>query len=260
MKLQDKTAIVTGTGDGIGRGIARTFAEEGADLGICDINEETLSETASIVRDAGAEVVSTPLDVREEAQIEAFVQDTADQLGGIDVLVNNAAVMPVAPNEEISADTVDHVLDVNLRGAILFSKHVIPHMRAAGGGSIIHMSSVTGHNGHPGVVAYGATKGGLMALARGQAMELADDGIRVNTVSPGTVDSPMLHRFLEEEADDSEEARRGFDEMHPRGTVASIDEVAVAFVFLASDDAANVTGTDLRCDGGFCVQAKQPRS
>jgi NAD(P)-dependent dehydrogenase (short-subunit alcohol dehydrogenase family) len=188
------------------------------------------------------------------------VQDTADQLGGIDVLVNNAAVMPVAPNEEISADTVDHVLDVNLRGAILFSKHVIPHMRAAGGGSIIHMSSVTGHNGHPGVVAYGATKGGLMALARGQAMELADDGIRVNTVSPGTVDSPMLHRFLEEEADDSEEARRGFDEMHPRGTVASINEVAAAFVFLASDDAANVTGTDLRCDGGFCVQAKQPRS
>ncbi|MFB6273442.1 MAG: SDR family NAD(P)-dependent oxidoreductase, partial [Salinibacter sp.] len=157
-------------------------------------------------------------------------------------------------------DTVDHVLDVNLRGAILFSKHVIPHMRAAGGGSIIHMSSVTGHNGHPGVVAYGATKGGLMALARGQAMELADDGIRVNTVSPGTVDSPMLHRFLEEEADDPETARRGFDEMHPRGTVASIDEVAAAFVFLASDDAANVTGTDLRCDGGFCVQAQQPRS
>ena len=106
----------------------------------------------------------------------------------------------------------------------------------------------------------GATKGALMALARGQAMEVAVDGIRVNTVSPGTVDSPMLHNFIKENADDPEAAREAFDELHPIGRVATIEEVAKVFVFLASDDASDITATDIRCDGGYCVQGQQPRN
>jgi NAD(P)-dependent dehydrogenase (short-subunit alcohol dehydrogenase family) len=98
-----------------------------------------------------------------------------------------------------------------------------------------------------------------MALARGQAMELAKDNIRVNTVSPGTVDSPMLHRFLQEEAEDVEKARAGFDSIHPRGKVASIREVASVVVFLAGDDSVNITGEDIRCDGGYCIQGFQPK-
>jgi NAD(P)-dependent dehydrogenase (short-subunit alcohol dehydrogenase family) len=141
----------------------------------------------------------------------------------------------------------------------MLTKYVIPYMRASGGGAVVHMASVTGHNGHPGVVVYGATKGGLMALARGQAMELAKDNIRVNTVSPGTVDSPMLHRFLVEEAENKEKARAGFDAIHPRGRIASVEEVASVVVFLASDEAVNITGEDIRCDGGYCIQGFQPK-
>jgi NAD(P)-dependent dehydrogenase (short-subunit alcohol dehydrogenase family) len=259
-RLKDKVAIVTGAGDGIGRGIALAFAQQGAKLAVCDLNNATVLETAAIVRQAGAEVIAEPIDVRNPAEIESFVLEVSRRFDRIDCLVNNAAVMPIASADSIEPDTIDLILQVNLRAPILFSRFVIPSMRKAGGGSIIHMASVTGHNGHAGVTVYGATKGALIALARGQAVELAKDNIRVNTVSPGTVDSPMLHRFLAEYAADVEKARLAFDRMHPRGKVASIEEVAAVFVFLASDEAANITATDIRCDGGYAVQGQQPTS
>jgi NAD(P)-dependent dehydrogenase (short-subunit alcohol dehydrogenase family) len=259
MRLVGKAAIVTGTGDGIGRGIALRFAREGAKLAICDVQGKPLEETVELLRREGAEVEAQCFDLRDAEAVAAFVDRAAARFGRLDVLVHNAAIMPVGPVEDLPVATIDAILAVNLRAAILLSKYVTPHMRRAGGGSIVHMSSVTGHNGFPGVVVYGATKGALHALARGQAMELAPYGIRVNTVSPGTVDSPMLHAFIRENASDPEAARRAFDEIHPRGKIASIDEVASVFVFLASDEAANVTAEDIRCDGGFCVRGVQPR-
>jgi NAD(P)-dependent dehydrogenase (short-subunit alcohol dehydrogenase family) len=257
-RLKDKVAIVTGAADGIGRGIALAFANEGAKLALCDLNNAAVLDTAAIVRQTGAEVIAERVDVRNVVEIEAFVSEVKNRFDRIDCLVNNAAVMPVAPADSIEPDTIDLVLQVNLRAPILFSRFVIPSMRKAGGGTIVHMASVTGHNGHAGITVYGATKGALIALARGQAIELAKDNIRVNTVSPGTVDSPMLHRFLLEYASDIEKARLAFDRMHPRGKVASIEEVAAVFVFLASDEAANITATDIRCDGGYAVQGQQP--
>jgi NAD(P)-dependent dehydrogenase (short-subunit alcohol dehydrogenase family) len=257
-RLKDKVAVVTGAGDGIGRGIALAFAKEGAKLAVCDLNKATLHETEAIIQQAGAEVMAEPFDVRRPPAIQSFVRNVRDHFGRVDCLVNNAALMPVVPAESIEPETIDQILQINLRAPILFTRFVIPHMRDAGGGSIIHMASVTGHNGHPGITVYGATKGGLIALARGQAIELAKDNIRVNTVSPGTVDSPMLHRFLAENATDVEKARAAFDRLHPRGKVASIEEVASVFVFLASDEAANITATDIRCDGGYAVQGQQP--
>jgi NAD(P)-dependent dehydrogenase (short-subunit alcohol dehydrogenase family) len=259
-RLKNKIAIITGTGDGIGRGIAMAFAQEGAKLAVCDINEKTVHETEQQTRKIGAEVFAQVVDVRDALQISAFVERTAAAFGRIDCLVNNAAVMPVAATESIQPETIDLVLQVNLRAPVLFTRFAIPHMRSAGGGSIIHMASVTGHLGHPGITVYGATKGGLIALARGQAVELAKDNIRVNTVSPGTVDSPMLHRFLAENATDIEEARAAFDRLHPRGKVGTIEEVAAVFVFLASDEAANITATDIRCDGGYAAGGRQPTS
>jgi NAD(P)-dependent dehydrogenase (short-subunit alcohol dehydrogenase family) len=260
MRLHDKTALVTGSGDGIGRGIALAFAREGADLALCDINTKTLEETRAAVAATGRRALARCVDIRDDQQIRNFVEATAAEYGRIHIVVNNAAVMPVVPTAEITAETIDQILSVNLRAPILFSKYAIPHLRRAGGGSIIHMASVTGHNGHPGVTVYGATKGALIALARGQAMELAADHIRVNTVSPGTVDSPMLHRFLRENATDLDRARTAFDRVHPRGRIGSIAEVAAVFVFLASDESANITAADIRCDGGYCVQGQQPRS
>jgi NAD(P)-dependent dehydrogenase (short-subunit alcohol dehydrogenase family) len=257
-RLTDKVAIVTGAGDGIGRGIALAFAKEGARLAVCDLNKAAVLETARIIREVGAEIVAEPIDVRNPVEIQSFISEVKNRFNRIDCLVNNAAVMPVAQADSIEPETIDLILQVNLRAPILFSRFVIPCMRAVGGGSIIHMASVTGHNGHPGITVYGATKGGLIALARGQGIELAKDNIRVNTVSPGTVDSPMLHRFLLENASDVEKARAAFDRLHPRGKVASIEEVAAVFVFLASDEAANITATDIRCDGGYAVQGQQP--
>jgi NAD(P)-dependent dehydrogenase (short-subunit alcohol dehydrogenase family) len=259
-RLKDKAAIVTGAGDGIGRGIALAFAKEGAKVAVCDLNKLTLCETEVILREAGADVVAVPVDVRKPDEIESFVRHVAERFEAINCLVNNAAVMPVALASAIEPDMIDQILQVNLRAPVLFTRFVIPYMRKAGGGSIIHMASVTGHNGHPGITVYGATKGGLIALARGQAIELAKDDIRVNTVSPGTVDSPMLQRFLADHAVDAVKARLAFDRLHPRGKIASIAEVAAVFVFLASDESANITATDIRCDGGYAVQGQQPTS
>jgi NAD(P)-dependent dehydrogenase (short-subunit alcohol dehydrogenase family) len=259
MRLAGQVALVTGAGAGIGRGIATAFAREGADVALCDLNAEALEGTRAAVGGVGRRTLAKQVDVRDAVAVEGFVQETARTFGRLDVLVNNAAIMPVAPLETMSESAIDQVLQVNLRGPILFSKYAIPHLRRAGGGSILHMASVTGHSGFAGVVVYGATKGALLALARGQAIELAKDNIRVNTISPGTVDSPMLHHFLREHARDPQKARLAFDRLHPRGRVATIDEVAAAFVFLASGEAANITGADLRCDGGFTAQGLQPR-
>ena len=258
-RLETKKAIVTGAGNGIGRGIAKALGEHGAKVAICATNSTTLNETKEILENQNISVFSKVIDIRNEQEIIDFVKESADFMEGINVLVNNAAVMPSTRLDTLSAETIDHVLSVNLRAPILFTREVLPYMKAEGNGSVIHMSSVTGHNGFPDVAIYGATKGGLNSLARGHAMELAPHNIRVNSVSPGTVDSPMLHRFVQENSVDPKKALKEFDLIHPRGTVASIEEVANVFVFLASDESANITATDIRCDGGYCVQGVQPK-
>ncbi len=258
MRLAERAAIVTGAGDGIGRGIALALAREGASVAVCDVNAETVAETGRLIAEVARPVLSESLDITDHGRVRSFVDDAASRFGRIDILVNNAAIMPVSPIEDQDEETMSRILSVNLLAPAVFSKYCIPHLRASGGGSIIHMASVTGHNGHPGVAIYGATKGGLIALARGQAMELAADRIRVNTVSPGTVDSPMLHNFVQEHAEDPEASLRAFDRLHPIGRIATIEEVANVFVFLASDESSDITATDIRCDGGYAVQGRQP--
>lgn len=257
-RLMNKKIIVTGAADGIGRGIAVAMGVNGAIVSICDINNAKLKETERILKDLGIKVFSMNFDLEEEKDIVDFVAKSAGFMGGINVLINNAAVMPNTRWENLTSETVDHVLSVNLRAPILMTREVVPHMKKEGYGSVINMSSVTGHNGFPEVVVYGATKGGLMSLSRGHAMELAGHNIRVNTVSPGTVDSPMLHQFVTENSLNPSSIIEKYDAIHPRGKMASIEEVANVFVFLASDESRNITGEDIRCDGGYCIQGGQP--
>ncbi|MEM0964761.1 MAG: SDR family oxidoreductase [Verrucomicrobiota bacterium] len=260
MKLKGRIAIVTGAGDGIGRGIALALAKEGADLAVCARRESGVKETARLIEELGRQVYWENFDISSIESIEHFVANAFKALGPVSILVNNAAVMPVVDVEHMREDEFDLCVDAKFKSAVFFSKYCIPHMRETSGGSIIHMASVTGNVGFASHAVYGACNAALMGLARGQAMELAPLGIRVNSVSPGTVDSPMLHRFIADSGEDPATLKAAFDANHPRGVVGSIEEVAAPFVFLASDDAANITGTDIRCDGGFSFKGGQASS
>ncbi|MCB0055460.1 MAG: SDR family oxidoreductase, partial [Caldilineaceae bacterium] len=167
-------------------------------------------------------------------------------------------VMPAGRLHETSPADFDRCIAVNLRGTYLVSRAVIPQMIELRQGSIIHMSSVTGVIGLPGLAVYSATKGALIALARAMSTDYARLGIRVNTVSPGTIDSPMLHDFLAAQSS-PDHLRRAFDEMHPIGRVGTIDEVANVFLFLASDESSFVTGANYQVDGGISVKGEQPQ-
>jgi len=259
-KSSAKVVLITGTGAGIGRGLAVAFANAGYDLALCDIDAKELDETTKRCLALGRKVESGSFDIRDAEFIRLFVERIVATLGRIDVLVNNAGVMRIYPQADLPVEALDEVLSVNLRAAILFSKYVIPTMKSAGGGCILHMGSVHAYNGHSDAGVYAATKGGLLALARSQAVELAPAKIRVNSISPGTVDSPMLHKFVKKHSPDPVSALAAFKALHPRGSLASIEEVAACFVFMASPAAANITGTDLRCDGGYCIQGTQPKS
>ena len=255
--LNGKVALVTGAGDGIGRGIALAFAREGADVAVCARRVENVRETARLVEALGRKAHWGAFDICDESEIAKFCTETEKALGPASVLVNNAAVMPVVAVEEMSVEQFDECVGAKFKSAVFMSKHCIPQMRRAGGGSIIHMASVTGNVGFAKHAVYGACNSALIGLARGQAMELAPLNIRVNSVSPGTVDSPMLTRYIADCGEDPVALRASFDANHPRGKVASIDEVANVFVFLASDLSANITAQDLRCDGGFSFKGGQ---
>jgi len=257
-RLLGKIAIVTGAANGIGRGIAVRFAKEGAKVGVLDLYADTCQKVVDEIAAFGGEAIALPCDVTQEDQVESAVLQMIERFGRVDVLVNNAAVMPAGRIHETSPSDFDRCVAVNLRGAYLMNRAVIPIMLKQRSGSIIHMASITGTLGLPGIAAYSMTKGGLTALTRAMSTDYARLGIRVNAVSPGTIDSPMLHNFVASQSN-PELIRKAFDEMHPIGRVGTIEEVASVFVFLASDEASFVTGANYEVDGGLSVKGTQPQ-
>jgi NAD(P)-dependent dehydrogenase (short-subunit alcohol dehydrogenase family) len=252
-RLEGRPALITGAGRGIGLAIAQRFAAEGAIIHVCDLSDDLVGEGVEAIRAAGGQADGEAFDVRDADAIQAFVDRAGRSNDGVSILVNNAAVMPVQPIETMAVESVDQVLAVNLRAPILFSNAALPWMRRRSGGVILHTASTQAHVGSPHMAVYAATKAGLVVLAQAQAKSWAADGIRVNTVSPGTVDSPMFEYEANRHPEGPEAYRRTADRLHPRGRIATMDEVAATFAFLASDDAANITATDLRCDGGLAV-------
>ncbi|MFW5696741.1 MAG: SDR family NAD(P)-dependent oxidoreductase [Phototrophicaceae bacterium] len=257
-RLAGKVALVSGAGNGIGRGIALKFAAEGASVGVLDIDGTQAQQVVDEIVAAGGKGLALAADVSQEDQVNAVVKKLTDAFGTITVLVNNAAVMPAGRLHETLPADFDRCLHVNLRGTYLLCRAVIPVMLKVHQGSIIHMASVTAILGLPGLAAYSATKGGLVALARAMSTDYARSGIRVNSVSPGTIDSPMLHNFVAAQSN-PEMTRRAFDDMHPIGRVGTIEEVANVFVFLASDESSFVTGANYEVDGGLGVKGEQPQ-
>ncbi|MBP7964645.1 MAG: SDR family oxidoreductase [Caldilineaceae bacterium] len=257
-RLESKVALITGAASGIGRGIALKFAREGAKVGVLDLHHSAAQRVVDEIIAEGNQAVALGADISQEQPVADAVVSLQAAFGPITVLVNNAAVMPAGRLHETALADFDRCLAVNLRGTFLVSKAVIPGMMAARIGSIIHMASITGVLGLPGLAAYSATKGGLIALARAMSTDYARYGIRVNAVSPGTIDSPMLHEFLAQQSN-PEQMRRAFDEMHPIGRVGTIDEVANVFLFLASDESSFVTGANYEVDGGSGVKGEQPQ-
>jgi NAD(P)-dependent dehydrogenase (short-subunit alcohol dehydrogenase family) len=258
MRLDGKIALVTGAARGIGRGIALTFAEAGAKIGIVDLKHADCQVVVDEITANGGQAVALAADIRDEAQVNQAVAILREAFGVCNVLMNNAAVMPAGRIHETSLEDFDRCLAVNLRGTYLMCRAVIPAMLENGGGSIIHMASVTGLLGLPGIAAYSATKGALIALTRAMSTDYAREGIRTNCVAPGTIDSPMLHDFVAAQSD-PENIRQQFDNMHPIGRVGRIEEVAQVCLFLASDAASFVTGANYTVDGGLSSKGEQPQ-
>jgi 2-keto-3-deoxy-L-fuconate dehydrogenase len=236
-RFTGKRALVTGAGSGIGEAVARGLHAEGADVLLADVRAESATAIAS---ELGERATPVTLDVRDE---QAVRRVTAD----LDVLANVAGIGSTTTAPETALDTWEDVFAVNARGTFLCCKHAIPAMVARGGGSIVNMGSVAGLVGLRNRAAYCASKGAVIALTRALAIDHVADGVRVNAVCPGTVDSPWVRRLVEDvgESLDALRARQ------PMGRLGTPDEIAAAVLYLASDDAAFVTGTAFVIDGGL---------
>lgn len=250
--LAGKVAVVTGAGSGIGRACAVALGAQGAAVVVNDLEEDGLGETLAQVEAARGTALAVTGDVRRRDDVEALVGLARTTFGGLDVLVANAAISVYVPLEQMTDDQLDAVLDTNLRGALLCTRAAIPAMRARGGGSIVLVSSVQAYVTLPGCVPYAAAKAGLVAAARALAPEVGREGIRVNAVAPGTIDTPMLRRDL------VGMNRAEVDQFLARvananalGRIGQPREVADVVVFLASDASSYLTGTTVVVDGGY---------
>ncbi len=251
MRFEGKSVLVTGGGSGIGLATALAFAREGARVMVGDISAERGRRAASQVRALGAEARFLRADVAKESDARRLVEGTVEAFGRLDVLFNNAGILIEAPVHEMSEKDWDRILGVNLKGAFLVAKHAVRAMLRQGGGAIVNTASVNALVGDPEEAAYCASKGGVAMLTKSMALAYAKDGIRVNAVCPGWVETRMFRQEAAIRGASLEEYLARAAEEHPIGRVGRPDEIANVVLYLASEDASFVTGALAVADGGY---------
>ena len=248
-RLEGKTAAITGAADGIGHAIAEAMAKEGATVFLSDIADADGEAFAAALRAAGYKATYLHCDVASDADIAALVATAVEKTGRLDIMMNNAAVaIGGFPVYEMTDEQWHRLIDVNLTSVFRGCKHALPHMIRQKAGSIINMASAQGHIGLDGWTAYAGAKGAVMSMTRQMAVEFGPHNVRVNSISPGTINTPMNERLIAQFGDTLSKA---WVKMHPLGRIGHPAEVAEAAVYLASDAAGFTTGIDLRVDGGL---------
>ncbi len=249
MRLANKAAVITGGGSGIGRAAVLRFAAEGARVAVVDINAAAAEDSACEVRQRGGCALALTADVSQSRQVDKCISEAERQLGQIDILYNNAAITSLASAAAMTDEELERVLAVNLKSMFYTCRAVLPGMTARKAGVILNNASITGIVGAPGMAAYATSKGAIITFTRTLALEQAENGIRVNCICPASVDTPMLQASFDH-APDPERARANNIRRHPLGRFATPQDVANLALFLASDEAAFITGSVSVIDGG----------
>lgn len=254
-RVEGKIAIVTGGASGIGKASCQILAKEGAQVAVTDIDDEKGQEVVQEIEKSGGIAMYWNLDTSDEEHVKKIFDEIEEEFGPVDVLVNNAGISGAdKPTHTVSREEWMKVISVNVNGVFYCTKHAVISMKESGGGSIINLSSIYGIVGAPDLPPYHASKGAVRVMSKTDALLYADDNIRVNSVHPGFIWTPLVEELGKESPGGVDEFRKELDSLHPIGHVGEPEDIAYGILYLASDESKFVTGSELVIDGGYTAK------